>query len=393
MLLAKKIRLKPTPEQEILFRKSCGVARWAYNFYISENNRVYQEYLKNGKKGKQTISDYDVRKYINNVLKPSTHTWLKDVGSNVMKQGVRDAYTAYSNFYKGISSHPRYKTKHSGKMSFYVNYETLSARNGGFRGEKIGFVRTSEPLPTLQPREKYVDPRISFDGKYWYLSIGYRAKPECVELTDVSLGIDLGVKELAICSNGKYYSNINKSDIVKRLERKIKREQRALSRKIRCNTIGYNEKRQPIYRDSLENCRNIQKQKRVLKLLYRRLSNIRNDYIHKTTTEIVKTKPSRIVMENLNIIGMIKNRYLAKAILDQKFFMFKRFIKYKSEKYGIDVVEAPRFFPSSKMCSNCGCVKRTLLLSERFYHCDECGFVIDRDLNASINLSNYYPAS
>ena len=392
MLLTRKVRLIPTPEQEILFRKSAGVARWAYNYFLAENERVYQEYLSNGKTGNRIISEGAVRKYINNVLKKTTHTWLSEVGSNVMKQAVKDADKALTSFFKGVSSKPRYKSKRRSKLSFYVNYESLVRKNGGFHGEKIGFIRTSEPLPKLPKGNKYSNPHISYDGKYWYLSVGYEVPDIQCELTDESLGIDLGIKNLATCSNGKVYKNINKTHEVKRLEKVLKREQRKLSRMLENNISGYKQtgnKRYPIFIKPLDECRNFQKQKEKISLLYRRLSNIRTNYLHQTTTEIVKTKPSRIVMEDLNIQGMMKNKHLAESIQKQKWYEFKRQIAYKCQKYGITLVEVPRTFPSSKICSHCGCIKTNLKLADRVYRCNDCGFVIDRDYNASLNLANY----
>lgn len=395
MLIAKKIRLRPTPEQEMLFRKSAGVSRWAYNYFLSENNRVYQEYLANGETGEKSISEGKVRKYINNVLKKTTHTWLSEIGSNVMKQAVKDANNALQRYFKGVSEKPCYKSKHKSKLSFYVNYESLSRRNGGFHGEKIGFVKTSEPLPKLSKGEKYSNPHISFDGKYWYLSVGYEISNVESELTGESIGIDLGVKELAVCSNGKTYKNINKSRKVRKLKKKLKREQRKLSRKLKNNTKNYeiiNGYRHPVYIKPLHECRNIQKQKSKIKLIYRKLTNIRNNHLHQATKEIVKTKPSRIVMETLNVKGMMKNRHLASSIQEQKFCEFKRQIEYKCQRYGIELLNVPTFYPSSKLCSQCGNIKKDLKLSDRAYHCDCCGLVIDRDYNASLNLANYQSA-
>lgn len=389
MLITKKIRLKPTTEQEILFRKSAGVSRWTYNFFLSENERIYKEYINNGKIGKKSISEGDVRKYINNVLKPTTHSWLKEVGSNVMKQGVKDASLALQRYFKGLSGKPKFKSKHKDRPSFYVNYESLSRKQGGFQGEKIGFVKTSEALPKLNKNEKYSNPRITFDGKYWYLSVGYEVQESTVELTDESLGIDLGVKNLAICSNGKVYKNINKTQRVKKLEKKLKREQRKLSRKIENNIQSYKSNRNPIYKRPLKECQNIQKQNRLIRNIHRKLANIRQNHLHQTTTEIVKTKPSRIVMESLNVSGMMKNKHLSKAIQQQKFYEFKRQIEYKSKLNGIEFIQVDKFYPSSKTCSCCGNVKKDLKLSDRMYKCDVCGLVIDRDYNASINLANY----
>lgn len=369
--------------------KSAGVARWAYNYFLSENERVYQEYLDNGKTGKRYIKETAIRKYINNVLKPTTHTWLKEVGSNVMKQAVKDADMAYQRYFKGLSRKPKYKSRKKSRLSFYINYETLAKRNGGFHGEKIGFVKTAEPLPTIPDNSKYSNPRIIYDDKYWYLSIGYETAPFNVPLTGESKGIDLGIKDLAICSDGKIYKNINKTQRVKKITKRLKRAEHKLSRMIENNIKSYMPNRRPIYKRPLEECKNIQKQKHVVQLLYRRLSNIRHNYVHQTTTEIVKTKPSRVVIETLNVRGMMKNKHLSRAIAEQMFRTFQNYMEYKCERYGIELVRVPLFFPSSKICSNCGCIKSNLKLSDRIYHCDECGYTIDRDMNAAINLSNY----
>lgn len=359
MLITKKVRLKPTPEQEILFRKSAGVARWAYNYCLAEKQRVYEEYLKNPETGTKTISEGEIRKYINNVLKPTTHTWLKEVGSNVMKQAVRDADIAYKRYFSGLSGKPKFKSKRTAKQSFYVNYESLSRKQGGFHGEKIGFVRTSEPLPKIKKGKKYSNPRITFDGKYWFLSVGYEIEDIACCLTDESLGIDLGIKDLAVCSNKKVYKNINKTSKVRKLKKKLQREQRKLSRMIRGKIKGYDINRKPIYEIPLSECKNIQKQKRKIKLIYRKLTNIRKNHIHQATTEIVKTKPFQIVMEDLNIKGMMKNKHLSKAIAEQCFYEFIGQIKYKSQKYGIKFIQVERFYPSSKTCSCCGNIKQT----------------------------------
>lgn len=392
MKVAKKIRLKPTPKQEILFWKSAGVARWAYNYFLSENERVYKEYLTNGKTGSKSINEGAVRKYINNVLKKTTHKWLSEVGSNVMKQAVKDADRAMKEYLQGLREKPHYRSKHKSKISFYVNYESLSKKNGGFHGEKIGFVRTSEQLPNIPKGTKYSNPRITYDNKYWYLSIGYEIPSVNTGLTGESKGIDLGIKDLAICSDGKVYKNINKTKRVKKLKKKLKREQHKLSRMIENNIDKYIGNHKPIFKRPLIECKNIQKQKHVIQLLNRTLTNIRDNYLHQTTTEIVKTKPSRIVMETLNVKGIIKNKHLAKAIAEQKFYEFKRQMMYKCQKYGIELVEVPTFYPSSKTCSCCGNIKRDLKLSDRIYRCDKCGLVIDRDFNASINLANYQSA-
>ncbi len=389
MQRAIKIRLLPTKEQEILFWKSAGTARWAYNYFLDANEQAYKE-------GRR-ITESEVRKYINNVLKKTTHTWLKEVGSNVMKQGVKDAALALKRYIKGISGKPKFKSRRKSKISFYVNYESLKRTENGFQGEKIGIVKTASALPKIAKDKKYANPHISFDGKHWYLSVGYEVEQKEIELTGESLGIDLGVKELAVVSNQdasrtKFYKNINKSAEVRRLERKLRREQRKASRKLEANTKSHDKKRRLIWKRPLRECRNIQKQNRKIRLLHKRLADIRTDYLHQTTAEIVKNKPSQIVMEKLNVKGMMKNKHLAEAIAKQKFYEFKRQIQYKAEMYGIKVVEVDRWYASSKTCSHCGHIKSDLKLSDRIYVCPICGAKLDRDLNAAINLANYKAA-
>ena len=301
MIIATKIKLNPTKEQEILFWKSAGVSRWSYNYFLAESERHYKEYL-DGKQEKKIINEGDVRKYINNVLKKTTHSWLKEVGSNVMKQAVKDADLARKRWFEGISGKPKFKSRRKSKISFYVNYESLKRVSDGFRGEKIGIVKTYQPLPEIPKGQKYLNPRISYDGKNWFLSIGYEQEFEEVELTDVSLGIDVGVKDLAICSDGKVYKNINKTRKVKRLEKKLKREQRKLSRKLEANISGYAKNRKPIYKTPLKDMKNIQKQNQTIRSLHKKLTDIRTNHLHQATSEIVKTKPSRIVMETLDSI-------------------------------------------------------------------------------------------
>ena len=393
MYLTKKIRLLPTAEQEKLFWKSAGVARWSYNFFLSYNQEKYNEWLEDNNK-ERFVSEGDVRKYINNVLKKTTHTWLQEVGSNVMKQSVKDANNSLQRYFNKISGYPKYKSRKKSKPSFYVNYETLKRTPNGFRGEKIGIVKTRESLPKIPKDQKYVNPRITYDGKFWYLSVGYKVEQKQVKLTDEKIGIDLGLKDLAIISNvnnsySKKYRNINKGYKIKLLEKRLKRAQRKLSRKILNNIESYNENRVPTYTRPLKDCKNIQKQIHIIQNLYKKLTNTRNNYIHQVTTEIVKTKPSKIVIEDLNVSGMIKNKHLAKSITDSKWYEFRRQILYKAEMYGIEVVLADRFYPSSKTCSCCGNYKKDLKLKNRTYVCDECGLKIDRDVNAAINLANY----
>ena len=244
---------------------------------------------------------------------------------------------------------------------------------------KIGYVKLSEKGRIPYGDVAYYNPRVTFDGVHWYLSVGVDTAVFQEELTGESLGIDLGIKDLAIVSNGKVYGNINKTPKVKKLSKKLKRMQRQVSRKYEMNKDG----------DKFVKTKNISKLETKIKKQYIKLTSIRTDYRQKVTTEIVKTKPSRIVVEDLNVTGMMKNKHLAKAIAEQSFYAFTETLRYKCEAQGIEFVKADRWFPSSKTCSGCGNIKKDLKLKDRTYNCDCCGKSIDRDLNASINLARY----
>lgn len=368
MIISKKIRLKPTKEQETQLWKSIGTARWVYNWTLERQ----QENYKNGGK---FIYDNQLRKEITQLKKQEDYKWLGDVSNNVAKQAVKDACNAYKRFFKCQSNAPKFKSRRRSNKSFYNDTAKLKVKNKSVLIEKIGWVKTSEQLPM---DIKYLNPRVSYDNKYWYLSVSYEQEFTQPELTDEVIGIDLGIKTLAVCSNGMEFKNINKTAKVKKIEKRLRRLQRSASRKYEKNKEGNR---------YVKTC-NIIKIEKQIQLLHRRLSNIRNNHLHQTTNAIVRTKPSKVVMEDLNVKGMMKNRNLAKAISQQKFYEFKRQIEYKCEKYGIEFIQVGRFFPSSKLCSNCGQIKKNLKLSDRRYHCD-CGLHIDRDLNASLNLANY----
>lgn len=226
---------------------------------------------------------------------------------------------------------------------------------------------------------KNTNPRVSFDKKYWYISVGFEQEIKPQELSNEVIGIDLGIKELAVCSDSQVFKNINKTKEVKKTEKRVRRLQRKSSRKYEMNKRGENQ---------FVKTSNLIKIEKRIQQLHRRLTNIRNNHIHQATYAIVKTKPCKIVMEDLNVSGMMKNRHLSKAFANQKLYEFIRQVKYKCEKYGIEFIQVDRFYPSSKTCSRCGSIKKDLKLSDRIYKC-ECGLEINRDLNASINLANY----
>ncbi|HDR7532997.1 TPA: transposase [Bacillus anthracis] len=368
MILSRKIRLKPTLEQEQKMWKSSGVARWIYNWTIAKQRDNYKQGLK-------FISDGLLRKEITCIKKEDEFKWIGEVSNNIAKQAVKDACDAYKSFFKGLANKPKFKSKKRSKPSFYCPNDKLKAKKGFVLIEKVGWIKTSVQVPM---DAKYTNPRVSFDGKYWYLTVGIEHEKLNLKLTNEIIGIDLGVKDLAICSNGQVFKNINKTANLKKIEKHLRRLQRSVSRKYEMNKEG----------NRYIKTSNIIKIEKRIQHLHRRLINIRNNHIHQATNTIVKTKPCRVVMENLNIAGMLKNRHLAKAIAKQKFYEFIRQMKYKCEKYGIEFIQVGRFYPSSKTCSCCGTIKTDLKLSDRVYRC-ECGLEIDRDLNAAINLANY----
>ncbi len=370
MILSKKVRLYPTPLQEQKLWQSVGTARFIYNWTLARQEENY-------KNGGKFISDNDLRKEITQ-LKQTEFNWLNKVSNNVAKQAVKDACNAYKNFFKRLAEKPRFKSRRKSKPSFYNDTSKLKVKKKLVLIEKVGWVKTAEQIPV---DIKYLNPRISFDNKYWYLSIGIEQEEKHQELTDVSLGIDLGLKDLAICSDGIVYKNINKTRIVKKIEKRLRRLQREVSRKYDKNKKG----------KEYVKTSNIIKLEKKIQLLHRKLANIRKNYLHQTTTEIVKTKPFRVVIEDINVKDIMKNRHLSKAIAKQGFYEFRRVLEYKCKFNGIELVVADRFYPSSKTCSKCGNINKNLKLSDRVYKC-ECGLVMDRDLNASINLSNYQSA-
>ncbi|EOO60751.1 IS605 OrfB family transposase [Bacillus cereus VD196] len=368
MILARKIRIRPNKEQEHQLWRSVGTARWAYNWTLGKQEE-------NHKHGGTFLSDGILRKELTVLKQPEEYAWLYEVSNNITKQAIKDACEAYKRFFKGLANKPRFKSRRKSKPSFYNDNVKLKVRNNEVLIEKVGWMKTSELLPI---DVKYTNPRIHFDGKYWYLSIGVEKEKPQQKLTSESLGIDVGMKELAMCSNGMKFKNINKTKAVKQVEKL----QLQVSRKYEMNREGIR----------FVKTSNIIKLEKKIQLLHRHLTNVQDNHIHQVTTAIVKTKPCRIVVKMLNIKEIMKNKHLSKAIAQQKLYDFKIKIQYKCEKYGIEYIKVDKWFPSSKMCSSCGEIKKTLRLSKRIYTCD-CGHETDRDLNASINLSRYQLAN
>jgi len=372
MITTLKVRLEPNNKQNTKLFQSAGTARFAYNWAVARQQENY-------KSGGKFLTDCDLRKELTQLKKTEELGWLNNYSNNITKQAVKDSCIAYKKYFQGLSEKPKFKSKKKSKPSFYQDTGKIKFTETHAKFEKIGWIKLSEHN-RIPSSGKYSDPRVTYDGVNWYISVGVEAQKDLVVLTGESVGIDLGIKDLAICSNfEKPYKNINKTIRVKRIEKKLRRLQHKASKKYLIN------KKEKCY------CKtnNIIKLEKSIRKLYKKLDNVKTDYIQKVTTEIVKAKPSRIVMESLNVSGMLKNRRLSRAISQQNFCKFKDIVKYKAEKSGIEFVEADKWYPSSKTCSICGHVKEKLSLSERTFVCECCGSTIDRDKNASINLSRY----
>ena len=363
MLIAKKVRLLPTPEQESLFWQSAGTARWAYNYGISRIQEARET-------SNEILFVSDIRKEVTKLKKTEEYAWLKNVSANVPKQALIELNTAFSRMKDG-SGYPKYKKKHGSRISFYVTYETLTKTDKGFTGEKLGEVLTSEPLPVLPEGEKYSRPTISFDGKFWYLSVGYNRDFVKESGLEGILSIDLGLKDLATVAKDRQdfavFENINKSRRVRVLEKRLKKLQRKFSK-------------------AQKGSKNKEKLRRHIKNIYRTLTNIRDNHNHQMTSFLVKAKPEMIVTETLQIEKMMKNKQLAKSISDVKWYDILRQLRYKCKKHGITMIQVDPYYASSKTCSNCGHKKPHLGLEEREYICEECGYEVGRDPNATYNL-------
>ncbi len=380
MKRAYKIEINPTNEQKTKIHQTIGVSRFIYNFYISHNKEVYE------KEGK-FVSGMDFSKWLNNEYIPNNQEmkWIKNVSSKATKKAIMNAEKAFKNFFKGKSKFPKFKKKKNQNIKAYFpknNKTDLTIERHRIKIPTIGWVRFKEYgyIPTNSIVKSAT---VSQKANRYYISILVEEEYKKVPIpTNEGIGIDLGLKEFAVCSNGKKFKNINKTSTVKKVEKKLKREQRTLSRKYESLKI-----RNKNIKEGEATRQNIQKQVIKVQKLHQRLVNIRNDYINKTVNEIVKTKPSYIVIEDLNVKGMMKNKHLSKAISNQKFFEFRAKLTTKCKQNNIEIRVVDRFYPSSKTCSSCGEIKKDLKLSDRIYKC-RCGLTIDRDLNASINLKN-----
>lgn len=383
MIKTLKIMLIPNNKQKSKLFQSAGVARFAYNWALGREQENY-------KNGGTFLSDYDLRKEFTKLKSTEEYRWLNDYSNNITKQAIKDACLAYKRFFKGQSSFPKFKSKRKSKPSFYMDTDKIQFTDKTVKLEKITLSRkkNKQKLNWIRFAErnkiptdgKYINPRITFDGINWWISVGIEYTDNIEMPTNEGIGIDLGIKDLAICSDiDKPYKNINKTQKIRKLKKKKRRLQRQISKKYLINKKG----------ESYCKTSNIIKAEKKLLKLNHRLADIRHNYLHQVTTEIISRKPKFIVLEDLNVKGMMKNKHLSEAVAEQCFYEFYRQIEYKSLWNNIKFIIADRFYASSKICSCCGTTKRDLRLSDRIYKCDNCNAVIDRDKNASINLCNY----
>lgn len=375
--------LIPNNKQSTRLFQLAGAARFAYNWALGYENANHEA-------GNKFVPGSELRKIFTQLKsKNPEFNWLNDISNNVTKQAIKDANTAFGNFFAGRTDFPQFKSKRKTRPAFYMDTDKIQFTDTHVKLEKLttslkknkqkfNWVRLAEH-DRIPLNAKYYNPRVTFDGLNWWISVGIECEEDSTVPTNPGIGIDLGIKTLAKCSDTNEYPNINKSNKVKRLEKRKRRLQRKGSRKYTKTKKG----------DKYCKTRNIIKSEKKLLVLNHRLTNIRHDHLHNATTEIVNRKPKFIVMEDLNVSGMMKNKHLSKSAQEQCFGEFYRQIEYKSKFNNIEFITADRYYPSSKMCSCCGNIKKDLKLSERTYRCDKCGLVIDRDFNASINLSRY----
>ncbi|QXM06726.1 RNA-guided endonuclease InsQ/TnpB family protein [Crassaminicella indica] len=391
MIKTYKVMLKPNNKQRSKLFECAGVSRWAYNWTLAKQKENYRN-------GGKFLTDSILRKELTKLKKIEEYKWLNDYSNNITKQAIKDACNSYRRFFKGHSKFPKFKSKKKSKPSFYQDIEKIKFTDTHVKLEKLttsrkknrqklNWIKLGEKdrIPTGE-NIKYINPRVTFDGLNWWISVGIEEEIEIEDKETEPIGIDLGVKDLAIISSGDKYKNINKSLKMKKLIKKYKRLQRQISRKYEMNKtkIEGGENRYEYHKT-----KNIIKAENKLRKLYRKIKGLRDNYIHHITTSLVKAKPKYIVIEDLNVIGMLKNRKLSKAIQEQSLREFRRQLEYKCKWYEVNLIIADRYYPSSKMCSSCGNVKSDLKLSDRKYVCDNCGLEIDRDYNASLNLRDY----
>ena len=375
MLKSFKTEINPSEEQKVKIRKTIGTCRFIYNFYLAHNKELHEN-------GKKFMSSNKFRVWLNNEYLPNhpEYSWIKEAYSKAVTQAVNNGQTAFTRFFNHKSAFPRFKKKGKSNVKMYFvknNPKDCRCERHRINIPSLGWVRIKEKgyIPTTKDGYVIKSGHVSIKADRYYVSVLIEIPDNKIaNNSNEGIGIDLGLKDFAVVSNGTSYKNINKSAKLKKLEKQLIREQRSLSRKYENLKKGGSTQRA-----------NIQKQRLKVQKLHHRIDNIRTDYINKTIAEIVKTKPSYITIEDLNVSGMMKNKHLSKAVASQKFYEFRTKLQAKCNENGIELRVVDRWFPSSKTCHCCGAIKKDLKLSDRTFTCD-CGYIEDRDFNAALNL-------
>ena len=375
LLKSFKTEINPTEEQKVRIRKAIGTCRFIYNFYLAHNKELHES-------GKKFMSSSQFRVWLNNEYIPNhpEYSWIKEAYSKSVTQAVNNGQTAFEKFFNHKSAFPKFKKKGGSDVKMYFvrnNPKDCRCERHRIKIPSLGWIRIKEKgyIPTTKDGNVIKSGHVSIKADRYYVSVLIEIPDNRIaNNSNEGIGIDLGLKDFAVVSNGTSYKNINKSAKLKKLEKQLIREQRSLSRKYENVKKGGPTQRA-----------NIQKQRLKVQKLHHRIDNIRTDYINKTIAEIVKTKPSYITIEDLNVSGMMKNKHLSKAVASQKFYEFRTKLQAKCNENGIELRVVDRWFPSSKTCHCCGAIKKDLKLSDRTFTCD-CGYIEDRDFNAALNL-------
>ena len=375
LLKSFKTEINPTEEQKVKIRKTIGTCRYIYNFYLAHNKELHDN-------GEKFMSGKSFSVWLNNEYLPQNpdKLWIKEVSSKSVKRSIENGCVAFTRFFKHQSAFPNFKKKGKSDVKMYFvknNPKDCRCERHRINIPSLGWVRMKEKgyIPTTKDGYVIKSGHVSVKADRYYVSVLIEIpNNKIANHSKEGIGIDLGLKDFAIVSNGKTYKNINKSAKLKKLEKQLIREQRSLSRKYENLKKGESTQRA-----------NIQKQKLKVQKLHHKIDDIRTDYINKTIAEIVKTKPSYITIEDLNVSGMMKNKHLSKAVASQKFYEFRTKLQAKCKESGIELRVVDRWYPSSKTCHCCGAVRKDLKLSDRIFRCD-CGYIEDRDFNAALNL-------
>ena len=375
LLKSFKTEINPTEEQKVKIRKTIGTCRYIYNFYLVHNKELHDN-------GEKFMSGKSFSVWLNNEYLPKNpdKLWMKEVSSKSVKRSIENGCVAFTRFFKHQSAFPNFKKKGKSDVKMYFvknNPKDCRCERHRMNIPSLGWVRMKEKgyVPTTKDGYVIKSGHVSVKADRYYVSVLIEIpNNKIANHSKEGIGIDLGLKDFAIVSNGKTYKNINKSAKLKKLEKQLIREQRSLSRKYENLKKGESTQRA-----------NIQKQKLKVQKLHHKIDNIRTDYINKTIAEMVKTKPSYITIEDLNVSGMMKNKHLSKAVASQKFYEFRTKLQAKCKESGIELRVVDRWYPSSKTCHCCGAIRKDLKLSDRIFQCD-CGYIEDRDFNAALNL-------